>query len=36
MFDRMIELAMIGIGIASVYGAAQILIQINDMQWVWR
>jgi hypothetical protein len=32
LFDKMIELAMIGIGIASIYGAVQILIQINNMQ----
>jgi hypothetical protein len=32
MFDKMIELAMIGIGIVSVYGMVQILIQINNMQ----
>jgi hypothetical protein len=32
MFDRLFECAIIGIGIASIYGAVQILIQINNMQ----
>lgn len=34
MFDRVIETVFIGIAIASVYGAVQIIIQINQMNWV--